>query len=75
VLVTTGAGVAVPFAWLSRLYGTRVVYVESFTRIDSVSLSCRLISPFTERVYVQWPEALQLVRHARYVGNVFTDSG
>lgn len=75
VLVTTGAGVAVPFAWLARLYGAKVVYVESFTRIDSVSLSCRLIAPFTDRVYVQWPEALRLVKHARYVGNVFTDGG
>ena len=57
-VVTTGAGVAVPFAWLARLAGARVVYVESFTRIDSISLSCRLISPVASRVYVQWPEAL-----------------
>ena len=27
VLVTTGAGVAVPFAWLARLSGAKVVYV------------------------------------------------
>ena len=74
LLVTTGAGVAVPFAWLARLKGTRVVYVESFTRIDSVSLSCRLIKPFADRVYVQWPEAVPLVKGARYVGNVFTDN-
>src|SRR4051794_17278549 len=32
VIVTTGAGVAVPFAWVGRLLGTRVVYVESLTR-------------------------------------------
>jgi beta-1,4-N-acetylglucosaminyltransferase len=73
VLVTTGAGVAVPFAWLARLSGTTVVYVESFTRIDSISLSCRLIRPFADRVYVQWPEAAHLVKGARYAGNVFSD--
>ena len=33
VVVTTGAGVAVPFAWVGRLFGARVVYVESLTRI------------------------------------------
>ena len=74
VLVTTGAGVAVPFAWLARAAGARVVYVESFTRIDSVSLSCRLIRPVADRVYVQWPEAVPLVRGSRYVGNVFADA-
>ena len=57
-IVTTGAGVAVPFAWLGRLRGAKVVYVESFTRIDSISLSCRLIKPVADRVYVQWPDAL-----------------
>jgi hypothetical protein len=72
-VVTTGAGVAVPFAWFARLAGARVVYVESFTRIDSISLSCRLIRPVADRVYVQWPEAAGLVRGARYVGNVFFD--
>jgi len=72
-VVTTGAGVAVPFAWFARLAGARVVYVESFTRIDSISLSCRLIRPVADRVYVQWPEAASLVRGARYAGNVFFD--
>ena len=72
-IVTTGAGVAVPFAWLARLRGAKVVYVESFTRIDSISLSCRLIKPVADRVYVQWPEAVPLVKGARYVGNVFSD--
>ena len=45
VIVTTGAGVAVPFAWIGRMFGARVVYVESFTRIEGPSLSCRLIAP------------------------------
>jgi UDP-N-acetylglucosamine:LPS N-acetylglucosamine transferase len=73
-VVTTGAGVAVPFAWFARLSGARVVYVESFTRIDSVSLSCRLIRPVADRVYVQWPEAVRLVKGARYVGSLFADA-
>lgn len=73
VLVTTGAGVAVPFAALARMRGAKVVYVESFTRIDSVSLSCRLIRPFADRVYVQWPEMTALVPGARFVGSVFAD--
>ena len=42
---TTGAGVAVPFAWVARLRGATVVYVESLARIDGPSLSYRLIAP------------------------------
>jgi beta-1,4-N-acetylglucosaminyltransferase len=71
VVVTTGAGVAVPFAWVGRLFGAHVVYVESFTRIEGPSLSCRLISPVANRLYVQWPELADRVHGSRFVGNVF----
>jgi UDP-N-acetylglucosamine:LPS N-acetylglucosamine transferase len=74
VLVTTGAGVAVPFAWIARLHGAKVVYVESFTRIDGPSLSCRLIAPVASRIYAQWPELAASYPRARYLGNVFLRS-
>jgi beta-1,4-N-acetylglucosaminyltransferase len=70
VVLTTGAATAVPFAWLARLRGARVVYVESLSRIDRPSLSCRLIGPFAERIYVQWPELTTAVYRSRYAGTV-----
>ena len=70
-IVTTGAGVAVPFAWVGALLGARVVYVESLTRIEEPSLSCRLVAPVAERVYVQWEELLRALPRARYRGGVF----
>jgi beta-1,4-N-acetylglucosaminyltransferase len=70
VIVTTGAAIAVPFAWIGRLRGTRVVYIESFTRIERPSLSYRLVAPVTDRLYVQWPELARRLRRARYVGAV-----
>jgi UDP-N-acetylglucosamine:LPS N-acetylglucosamine transferase len=72
VIVTTGAGVAVPFAWVGRLLGTRVVYVESLTRIEGPSLSYRMIAPVAARTYVQWPELAQALPRSHYVGNVFS---
>jgi UDP-N-acetylglucosamine:LPS N-acetylglucosamine transferase len=70
VVVTTGAGTAVPFAWACRLRRARVVYVESLSRIDEPSLSCRLIAPAADRVYVQWPELRKALPRARYAGTV-----
>ena len=70
VLLTTGAGIAVPFAWVARLNGAKVVYVESLTRVYRPSLSCRLIAPIANRLYAQWPELAQTLKGARYAGNV-----
>jgi UDP-N-acetylglucosamine:LPS N-acetylglucosamine transferase len=70
VVITTGAGVAVPFAWVGRFHGAKVVYVESLTRVAEPSMSLRLIRPVANRTYVQWPELASSVRGSRYVGNL-----
>ena len=69
-LVTTGAGIAVPFAWVARLRGAKVIYVECAGRIDRPSLSGRLIAPVAARIYAQWPELAATWKRARYAGNV-----
>lgn len=71
VVLTTGAGVAVPFAWIGRLHGARLVYVESITRIHEPSLTCRLVTPIADRIYAQWPELQRAFPRARYEGSVF----
>ena len=70
VIVTTGAGIAVPFAWAGRLMGARIVYVESLARVRAPSLSCRLVRPVADRVYVQWPELARTLSRTRYSGDV-----
>jgi len=70
VVVTTGAATAVPFAWVARLHGARVVYIESLSRIRTPSLSCRLIAPIASRIYVQWPDLIDALPRARYAGTV-----
>ena len=70
VILTTGAGVGVPFAWVGRARQARVVYVECAGRVDRPSLSARLIAPVASRVYAQWPDLAREWRPARYAGNV-----
>jgi len=70
VIVSTGAGVAVPFFVLGRLMGVPTVYLEVFDRIDSATLTGRLCRPFADRMLVQWDEQLPLYRGATVVGPV-----
>lgn len=55
-VVSTGAGVAVPFLLVAKLLGIHTVYVESITRIEELSLSGRMVRPFVDEFLVQWPE-------------------
>ncbi|HWI07915.1 MAG TPA: UDP-N-acetylglucosamine--LPS N-acetylglucosamine transferase [Solirubrobacteraceae bacterium] len=74
-ILTTGAGVAVPFAWIGRILGIPTIYVESVTRIDELSLSARLIAPVATRLYAQWPQLAEQPRRRaiRFAGNVLSD--
>jgi oligosaccharide biosynthesis protein Alg14 len=71
VVVSTGAGVAVPFFMVARLLGIKTVYLEVYDRLDSPTLTGRLIRPFTSRFLVQWEEQLKLYRNAELVGPVW----
>lgn len=70
-IVTTGAGVAVPFALAGRLFGVNVVYVESMARISCPSLTGRLIYPLADTFIVQWPSLQRFFKRALCFGTVF----
>jgi beta-1,4-N-acetylglucosaminyltransferase len=70
-IVTTGAGVAVPFCWIGRLLGARIVYIESFARVNRPSLTGRLVHPVAHRFFVQWPDMRAHFRKAEYRGGIF----
>jgi UDP-N-acetylglucosamine:LPS N-acetylglucosamine transferase len=56
LILSTGAGVAVPFFVLGWLRGIPTVYLEVYDRIDSPTLTGRLCRPFTRLFCVQWEE-------------------
>lgn len=56
-ILSTGAGLAVPFFLVGKLFGARLVYVESLTRVTGPSLTGRLVYRLATRFFVQWPDA------------------
>ena len=68
VVVSTGAGVALPFFVAARLMGIVTAYVEVYDRIDSRTLTGRLCRPFTTVFCVQWEEQRQLYPGAHVIG-------
>lgn len=69
-ILSTGAGLAVPFFIVGKLLRVRLVYVESVTRRETISLSGRLVYPLADRFFVQWPQAARRLRRAEYAGSV-----
>ena len=70
VVISTGAGVALPFFALAKLTGAVTAYIEVFDRVDTATLTGRLCRPFTDVMAVQWEEQLGLYREAHLVGQL-----
>lgn len=68
LLVSAGAGVTVPFfvvAWLLRI---PTVFIEVYDRVDSATLTGRLVGPITTQQFVQWESQLVAYPDAELVG-------
>ena len=53
VIVSSGAAIAVPFFWIGKLFGAKTVYVEVIDRIDTRTMTARLVSPVTDLIVAQ----------------------
>lgn len=70
IVVSTGAGVALPFFVFARILRIPTAYIEVYDRIDSATLTGRLCRPFTSVMCVQWEEQRGLYRNAQVIGEL-----
>lgn len=71
LIISAGAAVAVPFFYLGRLMGKKLIYIEVFDRIDKPTLTGRMVYPITDTFIVQWEEMKQVYPKAVNLGSIF----
>lgn len=67
-IISTGAGVALPFFITAKLMGIPTAYVEVYDRIDSQTLTGKLCRPLASLFCVQWEEQLEHYPGAVVIG-------
>ncbi len=70
VVVSTGAAVGCIVCFLGRLFGARVVWIDSITNVGRISLSGRMVRHIADLFLVQWPELAEQYSNVQYVGTV-----
>ena len=71
LIISTGAAVAVPYFYLGKLFKAKTVYVEIFDRIDSPTMTGKLIYPVADKFIVQWEELKKVYPKAINLGGIF----
>ena len=70
-VISTGALATIPVCLLAKIKKIKVVYIESFARMDSPSRTGKLIYKIADKTIVQWPGVQKFYPNAIYGGSIF----
>jgi len=70
VVISTGAAHACILCFLGKMLGAKIVWMDSITNVDRISLSGRMVRRISDLFLVQWPELAERYRGVEYIGSV-----
>ena len=59
-IITTGAHTAGPMCLIGKIFGSRIIYIETFANINTKTITGRLLYPVADRFIVQWSDMKKL---------------
>lgn len=68
LILCNGPGTCIPFCLVGKLICSKTVFVESFCRTKSLSLSGKIATRLCDHVLVQWPELEDENKNTKYIG-------
>ena len=70
VIISTGAGVAVPICYFGKMFGSKIIFIESFCRTEKPSLAGRILYPVSDLFIIQWRKLKDYCPKAIYGGSL-----
>lgn len=70
VVISTGAAAGCMLCFLGKMIGAKVVWVDSITNVERISLSGRMVRYVADLFLVQWPELAGRYKKVEFVGMV-----
>lgn len=70
-IICTGVLAMIPMCLLCKLFGKKVIYIESFAKITDPTQTGKLMYKLADRFYVQWETMLEVFPKAVYKGGIY----
>ena len=71
IIICTGVLAMIPLCLICKLFGKKLIYIESFAKVTSPTLSGKFLYKFADRFYVQWSQMLEIYPNAVYLGGIY----
>jgi len=70
IIVSTGAGAAIPFFLLGKMMRRKTVYIEVYDRVNKPTLTGKVVYFFTDLFIVQWEEQKKYYKKSKLLGEI-----
>lgn len=71
IIISTGAGVTIPMCYIGKLFFKKIIFIESFAKINTPSKTGKLIYPIADLFIIQWEELKKYYPNAVYGGGIY----
>lgn len=71
VVICTGVLAMIPICLIAKIRRKKLIYIESFAKVTSGTLSGKLLYRFADQFYVQWEQMLKVYPNAIYLGGIY----
>ncbi len=70
VVISSGAAVGCIMCFLGKILGVEIIWLDSITNVERISLSGRMVRYIADLFLVQWPELAEQYINVEYAGEV-----
>ncbi len=70
IILSTGSGIALATCMLGKLFGSKIIYIESGAKVIAPSKTGKFMYRYADVFYVQWKPMLEVYPDAIYVGGL-----
>lgn len=68
VVISTGAAVGCILCILAKLKGKTIIWIDTISHVDRLTISGMIIRHFADLFFVQWPHLAERYERTKYVG-------
>lgn len=70
VIISTGAAAGCLGCFLGKLLGSKIIWIDSITNVEKLSLSGRIVRYIADLFFVQWPDLTKKYKHVEFAGEL-----
>lgn len=71
IVITTGAGVVIPTCLYAHFFKKKLIYIESFARMEELNVTGELLYKYADIFIVQWKKLAEKYPKAIYGGWIY----